>query len=124
VLFRRSRHIVTENARVLAAAGALESGNLSAFGQLMYESHRSLKNDFEVSCPELDIMVDLAANIPGNYGSRMTGGGFGGCTINLVAKEMAEKFAEQIANDYRSATQIRPTIYITDAANGAGPAVS
>jgi galactokinase len=124
VLFRRTRHIVTENARVLAAAGALESGNLSAFGQLMYESHRSLKNDFEVSCPELDIMVDLAANIPGNYGSRMTGGGFGGCTINLVAKEMAEKFAEQIANDYRSATQIRPTIYITDAANGAGPAVS
>jgi galactokinase len=124
VLFRRSHHIVTENARVLAAADALESGDLSAFGQLMYESHRSLKNDFEVSCPELDIMVELAGKIPGNYGSRMTGGGFGGCTINVVAKETAEKFADQIADDYQHATQIRPTIYITNAANGAGPAIS
>ncbi|MGB8833641.1 MAG: galactokinase [Candidatus Sulfotelmatobacter sp.] len=123
-LFRRSRHVVAENARVLAAADALESGDLHAFGQLMYESHRSLQNDFEVSCRELDIMVELAADIPGNYGSRMTGGGFGGCTINMVAKEMAKQFAERITSDYQSATQIRPTVYITGAAKGAGSAGS
>jgi galactokinase len=124
VQFHRSHHVITENHRVLAAADALESGDLTAFGRLMYESHRSLKQDFEVSCPELDIMVELAGRIPGNYGSRMTGGGFGGCTINLVAKEMAGEFAHRIANDYQNATHIRPIIYITGAAKGAGEAVS
>jgi galactokinase len=69
-------------------------------------------------------MVELAADIPGNYGSRMTGGGFGGCTINMVAKEMAKQFAERITSDYQSATQIRPTVYITGAAKGAGSAGS
>ena len=84
VIYRRCRHIVSENARVLEAAEALESSNLKAFGQLMDESHRSLRDDYEVSCRELDLMVELAGRVEGVYGSRMTGGGFGGCTISIV----------------------------------------
>ncbi len=123
VLFRRCRHVITENTRVLQAADAVETGDLAGVGQLMYESHRSLKSDFEVSCAELDIMVELAGKIPGTYGARMTGGGFGGCTINLVDRSEARRFSERIAKDYQDATQIRPEIYITEAADGAGPAV-
>jgi galactokinase len=123
VLLRRCKHVVTENARVLQAAEALESGDLEAVGQLMYASHRSLKSDFEVSCPELDIMVELAGKISGTYGARMTGGGFGGCTINLVERSEACGFSERMAKDYQDATQIRPEIYVTGAANGAGAAV-
>ena len=121
VLLRRCRHVVTENARVLAAAFALESGDLKQFGQLMYQSHRSLKDDFEVSCSELDLMVELAGSIPGTYGARMTGGGFGGCTINLVERKEALRFSERIVESYQRATQIRPEVYITGAAQGAGP---
>ncbi|MGA9510317.1 MAG: galactokinase [Candidatus Sulfotelmatobacter sp.] len=123
VLLRRCRHVVTENARVLAAAAALESGNLKRLGQLMYESHRSLKDDFEVSCTELDIMVELARELPGVHGARMTGGGFGGCTINFVERSEALPFSERIVEAYQHATQIRAEIYITHAAPGAGPAL-
>ncbi|MGB0007602.1 MAG: galactokinase [Candidatus Sulfotelmatobacter sp.] len=123
VLLRRCRHVVTENARVLAASRALESGDLKRFGQLMYESHRSLKDDFEVSCSELDIMVELARKLPGVHGARMTGGGFGGCTINLVERSEARAFSAQIIDAYQHATQIRPEVYITHAAPGAGPAI-
>lgn len=123
VLLRRCRHVVTESARVLAAADALALANLKRFGQLMYESHRSLKYDFEVSCSELDTMVELARKIPGVYGARMTGGGFGGCTINLVESSEARAFREQIINAYQHATQIRPEVYITHAARGAGSAI-
>ncbi|MGB7600212.1 MAG: galactokinase [Candidatus Sulfotelmatobacter sp.] len=123
VLLRRCRHVVTENARVLAASDALESGNLNRFGQLMYESHRSLKDDFEVSCSELDIMVELARKLPGVHGARMTGGGFGGCTINFVERSKARAFGDQIINAYQHATQIRPEVYITHAAPGAGRAI-
>src|SRR5271165_4382978 len=111
VTLRRCRHVITENARVLSAANALASCDLPTFGRLMYESHNSLKLDYEVSCPELDIMVELASRIPGIYGSRMTGGGFGGCTINLVENKLAEKFSQRIAHDYHSATRIRPDVY-------------
>jgi galactokinase len=120
VLLRRCKHIVTEDARVLQAAEALESGDLEGVGQLMYASHRSLKSDFEVSCPELNILVELASKISGTYGARMTGGGFGGCTINLVERSEACGFSERMAKDYQDATQIRPEIYVTGAANGAG----
>ena len=123
VLLRRCRHVVTENVRVLAASRALESGDLKRFGQLMYESHRSIKDDFEVSCSELDIMVELARKLPGVYGARMTGGGFGGCTINLVERSEARAFSAQIIDAYQHATQIRPEVYITHAAPGAGPAI-
>ena len=123
VLLRRCRHVVTENARVLAAAEALESSDLKRFGQLMYDSHRSLKDDFEVSCSELDTMVELARKHPGVHGARMTGGGFGGCTINFVEQSEARAFSAQIINAYQYATQIRPEVYITHAAPGAGPAI-
>jgi len=122
VLIRRCRHVITENGRVLAAGRALESGDLRELGRLMYESHYSLKDDFEVSCVELNTMVELARKIPGTYGARMTGGGFGGCTINLVRRERAQQFSEQIGQSYYEVTHLRPEIYITKAAQGAGPA--
>ncbi len=83
-VYRRCRHVITENRRVPQAAEALERGDLHTLGELMAESHRSLRDDYQVSCPELDLMVDLAAKHSGVYGTRMTGGGFGGCTVNLA----------------------------------------
>jgi len=119
VIYRRCRHVITENARVLAAAGALEALNLPSFGLLMNESHRSLRDDYEVSCRELDLMVSLAHDIPGVYGARMTGGGFGGCTINLVDSDKIQNFKTVIADGYYKATRLIPEIYVTSAANGA-----
>ena len=84
----------------------------------MAESHLSLKNDYEVSCRELDIMVEIAAQQPAVIGSRMTGGGFGGCTINLVRTDAAEAFKQRVAADYRRATQIEPAIYVSSAGAG------
>ncbi len=120
VLLRRCRHVVTENARVLRAADALKSGELETFGRLMYESHASLRRDFEVSCLELDILVELASNFPGVYGARMTGGGFGGCTINLVERAAALEFRDRIREKYFQKTGILPEVYITQASDGAG----
>ena len=94
-IFRRCRHVVTENHRVLRIAAALEQGDLAAIGPLMAESHRSLRDDYEVSCPELDAMVEAAA-MPGVHGARMTGGGFGGCTVNLVDREAVDEFMRQV----------------------------
>jgi galactokinase len=119
VIYRRCRHVITENARVLAAAGALEALNLPSFGLLMNESHRSLRDDYEVSCRELDLMVSLAHDITGVYGARMTGGGFGGCTINLVDSDKIQNFKTVIADGYYKATRLIPEIYVTSAANGA-----
>src|SRR5262245_2412368 len=99
VIYRRCRHVVSENARVLEAGEALVSDNLNRFGQLMYESHRSLRDDYEVSCKELDLMVELASKLKGIYGARMTGGGFGGCTVNLVAHEQLDNFKRVIAEE-------------------------
>lgn len=117
--YRRCRHVVNENARVEASAMALKSGNLKRFGELMAQSHISLRDDYEVSCEELDTMVRLASLIPGLIGARMTGGGFGGCTINLVKVEAAQSFAKRIASDYECATGITPEVYICKAAAGA-----
>jgi galactokinase len=116
---RRCRHVVTENARVLKAAEMLERNDLAAFGELMYQSHTSLRDDYEVSCRELDTMVDLASKLAGVYGARMTGGGFGGCAVALVESEQANRFQDQIAAGYQEATGIRPEIYISNAADGA-----
>jgi galactokinase len=117
--YRRCRHVVTENARVETSAMALKNGNLKRFGELMAQSQISLRDDYEVSCRELDTMVRLASFIPGLIGARMTGGGFGGCTINLVKVEAAQLFAERIASDYEGATGIKPEVYICTAAAGA-----
>jgi galactokinase len=88
-------------------------------GTLMRESHKSLRDLYEVSCRDLDIMVDSAEGLPGFIGGRMTGGGFGGCTINLVREQDAENFAAQIAKRYRNATGIEPQTYLCTAENGA-----
>jgi galactokinase len=85
----------------------------------MYESHRSLRDDYEVSCEELDVMVDIARALPGVYGGRMTGGGFGGCTVNLIRNKFVDTFRAEIAARYKFATGRQPAIYITDAAEGA-----
>lgn len=119
VVHRRCRHVVTENARVLAATEALKTSDLNRFGDLMGESHQSLRDDYEVSCKELDLMVELAQKCRGVYGARMTGGGFGGCTINLVSAENAVKFKETIGREYLKATGITPDVYICQAAEGA-----
>jgi galactokinase len=118
-VYRRCRHIVSENQRVLAAANALQSGNTAEFSQLMYQSHASMRDDYEISCRELDLLVNLASSRPGVFGARMTGGGFGGCTVNLVRADSSAAFREDIAQAYRDATGIIPEIYICEPAQGA-----
>jgi galactokinase len=119
VLYKRSKHVISENERVLRAAERFRAGDLDGVGQLMRESHRSLRDDYEVSCRELDLMVEAAEGLSGYYGGRMTGGGFGGCTVNLVEERHANAFAEQVADHYLQATHISPDIMICSAANGA-----
>ncbi|MFL6304879.1 MAG: galactokinase [Candidatus Sulfotelmatobacter sp.] len=116
---KRCTHVIRENQRTLDAARALAEGDLARMGKLMRESHESLRDLYEVSCRELDVMVDAAQGLPGFIGGRMTGGGFGGCTVNLVREENATDFATQIAQRYREATGITPQIYPCHAANGA-----
>ena len=117
--FRRCRHVITENARVIDAKEALGHVDLAGFGQLMYQSHNSLNHDYEVSCRELNLMVSLARNIPGVYGARMTGGGFGGCTINLVEREAVTEFQTSVAHEYEKLTDLSPQISASSAAGGA-----
>ncbi|MFZ0298761.1 MAG: galactokinase [Candidatus Sulfotelmatobacter sp.] len=117
-IIRRCRHVISENSRVLQAASALERGDLETFGILMRESHISLREDFEVSCVELDLMVELADKSPGVYGARMTGGGFGGCTINLVRQDRVAEFKARVGDGYRRSTDRAAEIYVCSAANG------
>jgi galactokinase len=117
---KRCSHVVRENQRTLDAARAFAKGDLIRVGKLMRESHESLRDLYEVSCRELDIMVEAAEGLPGFCGGRMTGGGFGGCTVNLVREEHAENFAQQIAERYRQKTGIKPQIYLCTAEAGAG----
>jgi len=104
---------------VLDAATALETGNLKRFGELMGESHISMRDDFEISCHELDIMVEMAVMMDGVLGSRMTGGGFGGCTINLVRSDAVKKFVGDMAGCYERVIGPRPEIYVSRPAEGA-----
>jgi galactokinase len=124
VIYKRALHIVTENARVLDSAEALRSGDIARFGMRMAESHRSLRDLYEVSCRELDLMVDLAYQQRGVFGARMTGGGFGGATINLVDARYAGEFKEKMAKAYQKETGLVPQIYICKPAEGAGPVSS
>jgi galactokinase len=117
--FRRCRHVITENARVIDAKEALRHVDLARFGQLMYQSHNSLNHDYEVSCRELNLMVSLARNLPGVHGARMTGGGFGGCTINLVEREAVTEFQTSVAREYEKLTDLSPQIFASSAAGGA-----
>jgi len=118
-IYRRCRHVVSENARTLEAADALQQKNLNRFGDLMYASHRSLRDDYDVSCPELDVLVELARKCRGVFGARMTGGGFGGCTVNLVSAEAVASFQAELSAGYHEATGIQPAIYVCAAADGA-----
>jgi len=119
VLLRRARHVVTENERTREAVTVLESGSIDRFGELMNASHVSLRDDYEVSCKELDTLVELAWKQPGTLGARMTGAGFGGCTVNLVRAEAAEPFALAVAEGYQKALGLKADIYVCRASDGA-----
>ncbi len=109
---RRARHVVTENQRVLESLELLGGGDVEGFGDLMYDSHESLRHDYEVSCRELDILVDATLEMRGVAGARMTGAGFGGCTVNLVEEGYVDKFTELIKEKYLSSTAKRAEVYL------------
>jgi galactokinase len=120
-IFRRCLHVVTEDERVLEAAAALRSGDFHKFGRIMHEAHISMRDNYEASCVETDLLVELAARQPGCFGARITGGGFGGCTINLVAADHADNFVRNVRAGYEEATGIKSEIYLSRASDGAGP---
>ena len=116
---RRARHVISENARTIDAASALEIGDVRHFGELMNDSHRSLRDDFAVSSDALDVMVDIASGLEGCLGARMTGAGFGGCAVALVRTNSAAQFVEEITHRYSTASSNEPHAYVTRAAAGA-----
>jgi galactokinase len=120
IVRRRCAHVISENERTLAAVAALRAGEVAELGELMDQSHASLRDDYQVSCQELDTMVDVARRAPGCLGARMTGAGFGGCTVNLVGAEAAAAFAHQVAEHYAQKMGLTPEIYICEASGGAG----
>jgi galactokinase len=117
-IYKRTRHVITENERVLQMANMLRSNNSDAAGELMNLSHASLRDDFEVSCEELDQMVEAASGHPGCFGARMTGGGFGGCAVALVSENVVHDFAIQVSNEYQRQTNIEPQFLISAPAQG------
>ena len=117
---KRARHVVEEIGRSNQAEALLEAGDVQNFGRLMNECHVSLRDLYEVSCPELNVMVNVAQSLDGCHGARLTGAGFGGCTVNLVVNEKVDDFAKALAKGYESETGLHPEIYITHASNGAG----
>jgi galactokinase len=119
----RARHVITENDRAVRSAAALEAGDVAAFGQMMNESHASLRDDYEVSIPAMDLLVAAAQQVPGCYGSRLTGAGFGGCTVSLVEQSAVERFKQDVAAAYRQGTGRDTTIYVCRASDGVGRAV-
>jgi galactokinase len=121
VTYRRARHIVSENERVLEAADALAAGDLARCGALMNASHASMRDDYEISCEEVDVLVDIAQKLPGVFGSRMTGGGFGGCTVSLVEAGAADAFMDNLKAAYEKATGLKSTIFACSPQQGVGP---
>jgi galactokinase len=117
---KRARHIVEEIERTRQAIPLLEQGQTRAFGQLMNACHTSLRDYYEVSTPELDTMVEIAQDLPGCLGARLTGAGFGGCTVNLVVRDQADAFAQSLGPEYERRTGLHPDIYICLASRGAG----
>jgi galactokinase len=119
LIYRRCRHIVTENARVLEAERALGAGDFVACGRAMNASHVSMRDDFEITCPEVDMLVGLAQTVRGVYGSRMTGGGFGGCTITLIEASAVDKASQILTDGYRIATGLDADIFVCAPSDGA-----
>lgn len=117
---KRARHVVEEIERTSRAVTLLQNGDTAGFGKLMNDCHVSLRDLYEVSVPELDVMARLAQSLPGCYGARLTGAGFGGCVASLVARSQAEAFAKNLADGYESETRLQPEIYICEASDGAG----
>jgi len=118
VIRRRARHVVTENARVLRAAEALRSGDLAGVGELMKAAHASLRDDFEISCRELDLLVEIASGVEGVYGARMTGGGFGGSVVVLVHESATERVASELRERYPAGSGLEATVHICQTADG------
>ena len=118
ICYRRARHAVTENLRTIEAVKALNAGELTTFGRLMNESHASLDKDYEVTCPELNIMAETEQSLEGVIGARMTGGGFGGCTVALVREEAVDSVIEKTKDVYTSKTGIVPAFYVVDIGDG------
>lgn len=116
---RRAEHVVKEIARVYSAVTALKNKDRRAFGALMYASHYSLRDDYEVSHPNLDILVETAKHLPGCYGARLTGAGFGGCTVNMVAKAAVDQFIEELDRLYLERTSVRGNVFAVEASRGA-----
>ena len=116
---KRAKHAVYENQRTIDAVAALKEGNIARFGELMNQSHISLRDDFEVSCEEVDILVDLAWKLPGVIGSRITGGGFGGCTVSIVKNDSVDAFIESIGKTYREKVGHEAEFYTVDIGDGA-----
>jgi galactokinase len=115
----RARHVISENERVIRGVEALEEGNLAIFGKLMNQSHQSLKDDFNVSIPQLDLLASLAQKVPGVLGARMTGAGFGGCTVNLVELKALPAFRDTVLSAYRERAGMEATLWVCDAVDGA-----
>lgn len=122
VVRARARHVVSENNRAVRGATALEAGDVATFGRLMNESHASLRDDYQVSVPEMDLLVATAQQLDGCYGSRLTGAGFGGCTVSLVERGAVDRFAAGLQQEYRRVTGRNATIYVCRASNGVGRA--
>lgn len=120
VLRKRAKHVITENKRVLDAVKALNDKDLIKFGELMIESHNSLRDDYEVTGKELDTLVEEALKLKGVIGSRMTGAGFGGCTVSIVKEDVVEEFIKVVTHNYTQKIGYRPTVYITGIGEGAG----
>ena len=118
VVYRRCHYVIEENQRVITGCENLVNGDFAEFGQRMYQSHQGLQQEYEVSCRELDILVESAAGHPGVIGARMMGAGFGGCTINLVWKEQLESFEEKMEKTYRDQLKKKSTLYITEITSG------
>lgn len=120
ILEKRARHAVAENQRTIEAVAALKADNIARFGELMNQSHVSLRDDYEVSCKEIDILVDLAWKIPGVIGSRITGGGFGGCTVSIVENDAVDNFIRSIGASYKEKVGHEAEFYTVDIGEGAG----
>ncbi len=119
LVYRRARHVITENARTLAAADAMRTGDIPELGRLLYASHESMRDDFEITNDALNVMVECARKHPACIGARMTGGGFGGCAIAIVPLAAAEDFSAVVSKDYHEQTGLAPLVYICNPSAGA-----
>jgi galactokinase len=120
VVYRRARHAITEDVRTLGAVEALAAGDFNLVGKFMNESHNSLRDDYEVSCTELDVLVNMAREVPGVYGSRMTGGGFGGCTVTLVRRDAVALLEDTLKAEFKEKFDKDCECYVVEPSEGAG----